>query len=669
MKIIQVDDDRTIHIVKSHEEVEQLKLRRSESGLGLGDFDWHLHGSSGHIESLKQAAEHHARKQEVLRARHPETFAELDNVQRDFDHLSKELAKLTSRPVELEANFSRFGYAAHIRTHKSRADSDEEGENMGKMNMENEKGVETPGGNDTPPIKEMCMVAGRKRKKNRVTMKVNVSWRLKGVFGAVADKRLCGRQLYKTPVLRQYFYQGVLWRAENSEEVASFELFIDLLYVGIIAVIGDKATEDPTGTGLLRFCVTFIPSWRIWSDVSDLISRFETDDTYQRVNILFILVCLLGYTSNITAAFWSTYSQLIAFYIAAQVFFAITYLRMARILPHVRPIMTTFSIQFMISVVLWLGSCFIQPRDGRLGLIWVAVAWDILGGSKVLVVYAIRSPILPQGFRARMNNLFAYLPAINIEHKTERVGAFVTLVYGYSVVALLYQNQATFGMNAFFGKAVLGLIQAFCFNWIYFDVDASHLHMHAIRRHVSSASIWLATHLPFVMSFTLSGAALSKLVAAHDCGDASVDSLTDTYQAKSDMEIPDGMRWYYCGGLAIALLSMAAISACHVHTPIDTQRFRKRTRLAFRVVIATIWLCLPLAKSLNSLQLIGTTTGLTVLVLAVDVWGQSCWEDSFWCGEECKYRAKRRAMSGISAGADSERSESSTLAGDDHPTM
>lgn len=38
--------------------------------------------------------------------------------------------------------------------------------------------------------------------------------------------------------------------------------------------------------------------------------------------------------------------------------------------------------------------------------------------------------------------------ALNIEHKTERIGAFVTLVYGYSVVALLYQNQATFGMNA-----------------------------------------------------------------------------------------------------------------------------------------------------------------------------------------------------------------------------
>ena len=69
----------------------------------------------------------------------------------------------------------------------------------------------------------------------------------------------------------------------------------------------------------------------------------------------------------------------------------------------------------------------------------------------------------------------------------ERTNAFVTLVFGYSVVALLFQNKAPFGINAydvhsgntawpladifsFFGKAVLGLIQAFSFNWLYFEI-------------------------------------------------------------------------------------------------------------------------------------------------------------------------------------------------------
>jgi low temperature requirement protein LtrA len=75
---------------------------------------------------------------------------------------------------------------------------------------------------------------------------------------------------------------------------------------------------------------------------------------------------------------------------------------------------------------------------------------------------------------------------MNIEHKVERTNAFTTLVFGYSVVAIIYQNAASFGLNAFFGKAALGLVQAFCFNWIYFELDGADLYTHAIRRTVTS---------------------------------------------------------------------------------------------------------------------------------------------------------------------------------------
>lgn len=41
-------------------------------------------------------------------------------------------------------------------------------------------------------------------------------------------------------MVRQYFHKGLLWRASDVEEVASYELFVDLLYVGIIAIVGDR---------------------------------------------------------------------------------------------------------------------------------------------------------------------------------------------------------------------------------------------------------------------------------------------------------------------------------------------------------------------------------------------------------------------------------------------
>ena len=140
-------------------------------------------------------------------------------------------------------------------------------------------------------------------------------------------------KFWKKPVIRQYFHKGLIWRASETEEVASFELFVDLLYVGIIAINGDQAAEDPTGTALLQFCVTFILSWKLWSELTLVISWFETgnlpanaidlfrlishnqDDIAQRLCVLFFLACLTGFTTNIISAPDTTYTELIAFYV------------------------------------------------------------------------------------------------------------------------------------------------------------------------------------------------------------------------------------------------------------------------------------------------------------------------------------------------------------------
>lgn len=158
---------------------------------------------------------------------------------------------------------------------------------------------------------------------------------------------------------------------------------------------------------------------------------------------------------------------------------------------------------------------------------------------------------------ARFMAWFEFVPAMNIEHKTERTNAFVTLVLGYSVVALLFQNRAPLGINAFFGKAVLGLIQAFAFNWLYFEIDSWNLHTHAIRRHFLSSIIWVTGHLPFIMGYVLAGAALSRLILVTDCAHANAENLTDAYLSKTSPDISTGLRWFYCGGLGVALISMS----------------------------------------------------------------------------------------------------------------
>jgi low temperature requirement protein LtrA len=176
--------------------------------------------------------------------------------------------------------------------------------------------------------------------------------------------------------------------------------------------------------------------------------------------------------------------MLVAFYLAARLFMASYLLCLAVVIPMIRGMMILQFILTVIPAAIWIGSIYIDMPD-RLAAIWVAIFIDLCASIAVIVLMRGAKNISAR-FAAWVDRVFEFYPAVNIEHKTERTNAFVTLVFGYSVVAIIYQNAASFGLNAFFGKAALGLVQAFCFNWLYFELDGADLYQHAIRRNVTS---------------------------------------------------------------------------------------------------------------------------------------------------------------------------------------
>lgn len=301
---------------------------------------------------------------------------------------------------------------------------------------------------------------------------------------------------------------------------------------------------------------------------------------------------------------------------------------------HVTPLLRYVAV-VLVGVALWIGSIHVS-YPAQLSLIWIALAVDMCG-QIIYIFFRFSAHRIGQKVHAWLDEKFEFWPAVNIEHRTERMNAFVTLVFGYSVVALLYQSTMN-GIDAHYGKAVLGLTQAFCFNWIYFEIDSSNLHVHAIRRHKWSAFGWTFFHLPFIMAFVLGSSGLSKLVLAIDTENSHLDALTETYQHKAEEEIPMGIRWFYCAGYAIALTFMGFISCTHVHKHSPTLRFKKRWRLCGRFAIAVVLLCLPLAENLNSLELVGTVTGLVVFALGLELWAGSCNKEKL-CqrSQPCKY--------------------------------
>ncbi|KAK1753739.1 hypothetical protein QBC47DRAFT_326288 [Echria macrotheca] len=614
-----------------------------------------VHGSDEHREFLQQTRSHHETRRAQLRERHGSVVDEIDAVRTELDAVAAQLHRLEAAAAadgKLNTNFSRFGFDAKLRTY---ADDDEEAGSGTPAALS--RASSTLGGGDSSSV------------------------------GGYESMRL-----FRRPVVKQYFHRGLLWRSAEETKVMSFELFFDLLYVGIIAINGDHAAEEANGPGLLRFLITFTMSWKIWADVQQLVSWFETNDILQRVEILFLIACLLGQTNNSLQTFSSqhdTFTQMVGFYLTARLFMAVYCAITAYFLPMVKGMMISQIVNVLVGAALWIASTALAPsvpdehsttvveratyflrgreaetvavdengeiaqNGGRLALVFVALAVDLFGSS-VAIGFFRYSLAHTSPFAKKIGSFFEFYPAVNIEHKVERTNAFVGLVFGYSVVGVIFQNAGSFALNSFLGKAILGLTQAFIFNWLYFEVDGDNINMHAIRRRPDWAMAWQFAHLPFVMAYVLAAAALSKLVVATDCVNAPLDALTDFYQHRSSESVSIGLRLYYCVGLGIALLGMAVIALCHEHkVPVALCRLPKWARLANRVAVCVVLCCLPAAGDrLDSLQLVGVTTGLTTWVLLLELWGMSCRSQPFFGigaqDERCEYVAKcgRRRLEG-----------------------
>ena len=219
-------DGHRVHVAASPEEA--IKLRHKLSRLHQeNEFDVYISGSPEHIEAVRKARQHHEARRSELAAEHKDVYERFADIHQELDLLSNELDRVTTHGVSLEAHFSKYGYDAHIRSYE-----DEDGSPP-------HSGANTPRGSIS----------------STNTLHSDSGQSLK---------------LWKKPIVRQYFHNGILWRASRNEEVQSFELFVDLLYVGIIAINGDAASEHPTGASLMKFVITFTLSWKIWNDMAQM---------------------------------------------------------------------------------------------------------------------------------------------------------------------------------------------------------------------------------------------------------------------------------------------------------------------------------------------------------------------------------------------------------------
>ncbi len=111
----------------------------------------------------------------------------------------------------------------------------------------------------------------------------------------------------------------------------------------------------------------------------------------------------------------------------------------------------------------------------------------------------------------RTPSLSKYMPAMNLEHNTERLGLLTIIVLGEMVVGLLWSADKPY-LSRSYVATILGLLIVIVFHWITYDLDGgSHL-THASRRSALLGVTWQTLHLPFHACLVAAGAAMSDLV-------------------------------------------------------------------------------------------------------------------------------------------------------------
>ncbi|KAA8897118.1 hypothetical protein TRICI_006794 [Trichomonascus ciferrii] len=396
------------------------------------------------------------------------------------------------------------------------------------------------------------------------------------------------RYFFRRPRALQYFRGNVLVRSEDERSSHRLELFFDLVFVGLIAVLAQEAVHEHNGYAIVRYVITYMAAWMVWNYMREVFNSFFVDDMPQRCLILVVMCCLVVYGNNATAvekehaAGGGARETAIGAYLVAGGVIMLTGVFYSVFVCQYRAQLRALALNWVVAMALWIGAIFVSVK-GAIAMAAVALALEYCGWLYFF------SPAFKRLLRLR------YSSAVAIEHEVERFSDFVTLVHGEFLYSVVSGNPAGHGMHTGVARTIFTVFIAFAIHGMYCNGAGSRTVTHGLRKSMARALLWFTFHLPFVSALTL-------------CGDSTAELISET-------EVPQGVRWIFSASYAIAMVSVTLIAYTECdHDEPGVLWFPKMVRVAPRVVAALVVLFLPLAsqEQINSTALLGIAAALTM---------------------------------------------------------
>ncbi|UCC52916.1 MAG: low temperature requirement protein A [Anaerolineaceae bacterium] len=375
---------------------------------------------------------------------------------------------------------------------------------------------------------------------------------------------------------------------EQERSVTFLELFYDLVYVILIAQLGHALSEHVNLAGVLGFAFLFIIVWVAWVNGTMYHELHGNNDIRTRVftflqmlTVASMAVFALGALGESSAGFALSFA-------AYQLILTYLWWRTGVYDPDHRPLSRTYTINMLISTLLFVGSVFV-PIPLRIYLWGIALLLSVVLPMVINQMQGRRRPEV----QAQLDLAYTSSPSA-----VERFGLLTIIVLGEVMVSVVRgvseHNQLSWLVGI---TAVLGMLVAIGLWWVYFDAISQHQPINTQSKTLG----WMYLHLPLTAGIVATGAAVFNVI--EEAGEPLAPEI----------------RWLLVGAIAVALISSAVLMRS-IQIPEEHFQLYRRSG-----IVTFISGGIVLLLGLSSLNTIPLLLIVIMLMLAPVVYGIAVW--------------------------------------------
>ncbi len=361
------------------------------------------------------------------------------------------------------------------------------------------------------------------------------------------------------------------------------ELFYDLAFVVVIAILAGRLLSDISWTGWWSFLAYFSLLWWLWASHTFYADRYDTDDFVYRLLATAQIVAVVVIGASLTHGPAESTMAFAAGYATARLVLLGMYWRVYRHVAETRSLVAGYLIGFGIAAAVWLVSVF-TPESTRIVLWAVAISIDLA------------TPWLIRRQQATV--------PLDESHLPERFGLLLLLVLGQLLTAIASGLGKSAWSARTLGMAVLGLAVATLLWWLYFDnAEGSVVRRRSVEETNWRPTVWIYTHLPLAAALVMVGVGLDRALIL--VGEGTMDHPS---------------RWLLVSGIGMALASMAMIQLASLNHPQGSlNRAIAINRLAAIPVLVLI-------GALPDVSPVWSLAGATAICVAVLIADMTVWD-------------------------------------------